>query len=396
MKVINIPIKDLKPAEYNPRGLTKKEREDLQASLDEFGMVEPIVVNTYEGRENIIIGGHQRYYLEKDKGKETIPAVQVSLPQDKEKELNLRLNKNNGHWEWELLKEFDETLLKAVGFSEDELSEAFKKVNREAQEDDAPAANEGVPPDSKPGVVYELGEHRLMCGDATKIEDVKKLVGSVVPNMVFTDPPYNVDYTGKTKDSLKIENDKFEDSDFYQFLLDAFVNMASVVEGGTPIYVCHADSEGINFRKAFVDAGFLMKQCIIWAKNSLVMGRQDYQWKHEPILYGWKDGGTHKWYGGRNQTTLWEIDRPTKSTDHPTMKPLALISVAINNSSKENDVILDPFGGSGSTLAACEQLDRVCYTMELDPKYCDVIRKRYANLIGEGDKWELATPPAKD
>lgn len=392
MTVVYLKIADLKPAEYNPRGLTEKEEGDLQKSLDTFGMVEPIVVNTYKGRENIIIGGHQRYYMEKKTGHETIPCVQVSLPLEKEQELNLRLNKNNGHWEWDMLANFKEDLLAQVGFSADELSDVFKKNMKEAQEDEAPPADESKPAISKPGVVYQIGRHRLLCGDATKVEDIETLMAGAKADMIFTDPPYNVDYTGKTKESLKIKNDKFADEDFFTFLLKSFQNMAIAVDGGAPIYVCHADSEGLNFRRAFIEAGFLMKQVLVWAKNSLVMGRQDYQWKHEPILYGWRDGGTHKWYGGRAETTLWEIDRPSRSSEHPTMKPIALIAKALKNSSKEDDIVLDVFGGSGSTLIACEQFDRTCYMVELDPKYCDVIRKRYANFKEQGDKWEELTP----
>jgi DNA modification methylase len=183
---------------------------------------------------------------------------------------------------------------------------------------------------------------------------------------------------------LKIDNDKFDTSDsFYQFLYDAFLNLYILTKEGSPIYVCHADSEGLNFRKAFQDAGYLLKQCIVWNKNTMVMGRQDYQWKHEPILYGWKAGKAHKWYGGRNKYTVWDIDKPSRSGEHPTMKPLELVSIAIQNSSKHDDLVLDTFGGSGSTLIACEQTNRVCYMMELDPHYCDVIIDRWEKFTGK-------------
>ena len=233
-------------------------------------------------------------------------------------------------------------------------------------------------PESKPGEVYELGKHRLMCGDATKGEDISKLMNHTHADLVFVDPPYNVSYVGKTKDALTIQNDSFSNrEEYFEFLRKAFVHLAQFAKSGAAAYICHADSEGLVVRQAFENAGFELKQCIIWRKNTMVMGRQDYHWAHEPILYGWQKGAKHQWFGGRKQTTVWEIDRPTRSRAHPTMKPIALMARAIRNSSKQGDIILDTFAGAGSTLIAAEQTGRTACVMEIDPKYCDVIRKRY-------------------
>jgi DNA modification methylase len=234
-----------------------------------------------------------------------------------------------------------------------------------------------------------------MCGSATVLDDVQYLLSDTKADLIFTDPPYNVDYTGKTKDALKIQNDVFESNNFQDFLYEAFTNMYVSSKAGASYYICHSDSEGLNFRNALNRAGYLVKQCIIWNKNSIVMGRQDYHWKHEPILYGWKEGASHMWYGDRKQSTVWDIDRPTKSTEHPTMKPIHLIERALNNSSKAGDIVLDLFAGSGSTIIACEKLQRVCYAMEIDPHYCDVIRKRYFQYIGKGDLWQESTTVLK-
>lgn len=257
-------------------------------------------------------------------------------------------------------------------------------------EDEPPALDEVVV--SKKGEVYQLGAHRLMCGDATSSLDMQQLMGDKKADLVFTDPLYNVAYEGKTEDKLKIQNDKQESEKFFDFLFAAFKNMYLQSKSGASIYVCHADTERVNFSKAFMDAGWKLAQIVIWAKGHFVMGRQDYQWQHEPILYGWKEGETHYYNGGRNQTTLWHVDRPSASKEHPTMKPIQLVVRALSNSSKGEDLILDPFAGSGSTLIAAEQVGRTCYAMELDPKYCDVIRKRYARFIGHKDDWAEATP----
>lgn len=270
-------------------------------------------------------------------------------------------------------------------------SESEEEDEGESDDDTSPEADTTTPPKSQPGVVYQLGPHRLLCGDATDLGQVSELMDGAIADLIWTDPPYNVEYVGKTKDALTIKNDKQSDEGFYQFLLDAFTNMAMVTKEGGGIYICHADSEGLNFRKAMMAAGFLQKQCIIWNKNSLVMGRQDYQWKHEPILYGWKEGAAHYFTPERTHTTVWDVPRPSRSTDHPTMKPVDLIKIAIRNSSRKGEIVLDTFGGSGSTMSAAHALGRICYTAELDPVYADVIRRRYAQLIDAPD-WEAATP----
>lgn len=245
--------------------------------------------------------------------------------------------------------------------------------------DEVPKVKKGT---VKSGDIWKLGDHKLMCGDSLNLDYVRELMNDCFADMVFTDPPYNVDYVGKTKEALKIQNDKMENSEFYKFLLKAFTHMRNFTSPGGAIYICHADGEGLNFRKAMIDAGWLMKQCIVWVKNSIVMGRQDYHWQHEPILYGWAENGSHKWYGDRKQSTVWPIARPTKSEDHPTMKPIELIEKAIENSSKPGDLILDLFGGSGSTLIACEKANRKANLMELSPHYCDVIIKRWEDYTG--------------
>jgi site-specific DNA-methyltransferase (adenine-specific) len=270
-----------------------------------------------------------------------------------------------------------------IGFESRELDELFHVPGTAEEDNFDVAAALLLPPIAKPGDVWLLGRHRLICGDSTLAETYQSLMKEHEADLVLTDPPYNVDYEGGAKTKLKIQNDKMGDGAFKEFLCQAFSRMYENSKKGAAIYVFHADSEGYNFRAAFREAGYLLRQCLIWVKNSLVMGRQDYQWIHEPILYGWKDGAGHAWYSDRKQTTLIKFDRPQKSAEHPTMKPVGLCGYLIGNSSKEGDLVLDPFGGSGTTLIACDQLGRTCYTVELDPKYCDVIVKRYEQLTGQ-------------
>lgn len=394
MKIVKMQFSQIRPAQYNPRVELKPgdpEYEKLKKSIVEFGCVDPIIYNERTGN---VVGGHQRLNVMRDLGIEEVEVSVVDLPLEKEKALNLALNKISGQWDMPKLKDLLEELnigefdIEVTGFDAEEIEDMMLEYQlpKEVQEDDfdVEAALEDIKePITKPGDIWLLGNHRLMCGDSTNIEHVVRLMNGQLADMIFTDPPYNVDYTGKTDEALKIRNDKMDNANFKRFLLKVYSNMYQNTKPGVGIYICHADSEGINFRSAMVEAGWLLKQCIIWVKQHFVMGRQDYHWRHEPILYGWKEGAPHRWFGGRDQDTVWEIDRPSRNADHPTMKPIALVAKALFNSSRPGDVVQDLFGGSGSTLMACEESDRICYTNELDPVYCDVIIQRYEQLTGK-------------
>ena len=289
-------------------------------------------------------------------------------------------------WDEELLRVEIESLqgsdfdVSLTGFDEAEIAELFADDNDDVKDDDFDVEGElEKPPVTKSGDLWLLGNHRLICGDSTKEETYPLLMDGKKANLVVTDPPYKVNYEGSAG---KIKNDNLENDKFYQFLLDAFQNTEKAMADDASIYVFHADTEGLNFRKAFADAGFYLSGTCIWKKQSLVLGRSPYQWQHEPVLFGWKKNGKHKWYSDRKQTTIWEFDKPKKNGDHPTMKPVPLIAYPIKNSSVANCIVLDPFGGSGSTLIACEQTNRICCTSELDEKYCDVIVKRYIEQAG--------------
>lgn len=390
MNIQKINIEKLKAAEYNPRKDLKPEDEEYQKikkSILEFGYVAPIIVNA----DMTVIGGHQRLKVLKELGYEEVECNIVDLDKTKEKALNIALNKITGEWDnsklEELLAELKETDIDMdmTGFTFDEVDNILKDIEG-SKEDDFDldqALNEIEEPTTRPGDIWILGKNRLMCGDSTQKENVLRLMDKQEADMLLTDPPYNVDYEGKTVDALKIENDNMTSTEFYNFLLDSFRNMFEVTKCGSSVYVFHADTEGLNFRNAFNAVGFKLAQCLVWVKNTFVMGRQDYQWRHEPILYGWKEGAGHYFINDRKQSTVLEFDKPTRNAEHPTMKPIDLLVYLIKNSSKENDLILDLFGGSGSTLIAAEQVKRRCYTMELDPKYCDVIVKRWELLTGE-------------
>nr|DAF26048.1 MAG TPA: adenine specific DNA methyltransferase [Caudoviricetes sp.] len=390
MNIQKIEIGKLKPADYNPRKDLKPEDEEYQKikkSIIEFGYVDPIIVNT----DMTVIGGHQRLKVLKDLGYTVIECNMVDLDKNKEKALNIALNKITGEWDNKKLEELiaelkeEEFDLSTTGFTFDEVDNILKDItgSKEDDFDIDQVLNDIEKPTTKPGDVWLLGKHRLMCGDSTVKEDVIHLMNKQVADMILTDPPYNVDYEGKTADALKIENDNMNETEFYNFLLTSFRNMYESIKCGGSIYVFHADTEGLNFRNAFKSCGFKLAQCLVWVKNTFVMGRQDYQWRHEPILYGWKEGNGHYFVNDRKQSTVLEFDKPSRNTEHPTMKPVDLLVYLIKNSSKENNLILDLFAGSGSTLIAAEQTKRTCYMMELDPKYCDVIIKRWENLTGE-------------
>ena len=379
--------KDLLPAEYNPRKDLKPgdaEYEKLKRSITEFGYVEPVIWNKTTGR---VVGGHQRLKVLMDMGITEVECVVVELSEEKEKALNIALNKISGEWDKDKLAllitdlqgtDFDVSL---TGFEPAEIDDLFKDSVKDGLKDDDfdVEAELKKPTITKSGDVWTLGRHRLVCGDSTKAETFDLLMCGKKANLVVTDPPYNVNYEGNAG---KIKNDNMANDAFYEFLLAAFTNMESVMADDASIYVFHADTEGLNFRRAFADAGFYLSGTCIWKKQSLVLGRSPYQWQHEPILFGWKKKGKHLWYTGRKESTIWEFDKPKKNADHPTMKPIALIAYPILNSSMSNTLVLDAFGGSGSTLIACEQTDRTCYTVELDEKFCDVIVKRYIEQVG--------------
>lgn len=380
----------LKPAAYNPRKKLKsgdREYEKIKNSVLEFGYVEPIIVNY----DMTVIGGHQRLTVLKDLGYTEVQCVVLRIEdENKVKALNIALNKITGAWNEQLLADLLVDLQKVdfnidlTGFEAPEVEQLFSKVhNKEVKEDDFDVDSELKKPTvSKRGDIWLLGRHRVVCGDSTLPETYAVLMDGHKANLVVTDPPYNVDVE---ETAGKIKNDNMSDTDFYKFLFAAFVNMEQSMENDASIYVFHADTQGLNFRRAFADAGFYLSGCCIWKKNALVLGRSPYQWQHEPCLFGWKISGKHLWYSDRKQTTIWEYDRPKASREHPTMKPVALLAYPIQNSSMSNCIVLDPFLGSGSTLMACEQTGRICYGVELDEKFVDVIVKRYIEAVGSGD-----------
>jgi len=387
MEIKELPLKELKPAAYNPRKKLKKgdkEYEKIKQSLLKFGYVDPILVN----EDLTVIGGHQRLTVLKDLDYETAKCVIVKLSKEDEKALNIALNKITGQWDEALLADLlldlqeSDFNLDLTGFEPPEIDDILSNVHdKELSEDEFDVEEELKKPTlSRHGDIWQLGKHRVICGDSTKAETYKQLLDDRKANLVVTDPPYNVDVE---ETAGKILNDNMSDGDFYQFLLSMFTQVENHMEDDASIYVFHADTEGLNFRKAFKEAGFYLSGCCIWKKNSLVLGRSPYQWQHEPCLYGWKKKGKHQWFSDRKQTTIWEYDRPKSSKDHPTMKPIQLMAYPIQNSSMRGTIVLDPFLGSGSTLIAADQTGRVCYGIELDEKFVDVIVKRYIEVTGD-------------
>ena len=382
MQIEYLKLDELKPYENNPRN-NESAVQYVANSIREFGFKVPIVID----KDKVIVAGHTRFKAAKQLGLEEAPCIIADdLSPEQIKAFRLADNKTAemALWDDDLLKSelegmLDDFDMSDFGFFDEELDEAQEP---EVEDDDY----EPEPPEepkSKRGDIYKLGRHRLMCGDSTSMTDVEALVDGRQIDLLITDPPYNVDYTGKTKDALKIENDQMEDESFRQFLRDAFLTADTVMKPGATFYIWHADSEGYNFRGACHDIQWKVRQCLIWAKNVMVMGRQDYQWKHEPCLYGWKEGAAHHWYSDRTQTTLLEFDRPTRSKEHPTMKPVPLFDYQIKNSSKKGDAVLDLFGGSGTTVICCEQNGRDAFLMELDPRYVDVVVDRWEKLTGQ-------------
>lgn len=385
-------LSELHPAEYNPRVVltpADEEYQQIKRSIEQYGYVDPIIVNV----DGTIIGGHQRYNILLDLGYDTTQVVIVDLDKNSEKALNIALNKITGEWDEEKLYDLLQDLdldgydFSLTGFTRSELEDLQVKLNIEQvvedEEFDMDQEFEEIEePTTKRGDLWKLGNHRLLCGDARSVSDMERLMGGAKADLYLTDPPYNVDYTGKTKDALKIENDKMTDEAFRQFLYEAFWAAKGVMKEGAIFYIWHADSKGYDFRGACFDVGWQVRQCLIWEKDAFVIGWQDYKWKHEPCLYGWNEG-KHAWYSDRKQTTILNFEKPNRSKEHPTMKPIPLFGYQIQNSSKPGDLILDSFGGSGTSLIAAEQLNRVAYVMELDERYCDVIIKRWEQLTGE-------------
>lgn len=382
-------IETLIPYARNSRTHTDAQVAQVAASIKEFGFLNPVII----AEDNTILAGHARVLAARKLGLSKVPCIKAESLTDAQKRAYIiadnKLSLNAG-WDEELLaveisdlksEAFDLSLL---GFGEDELEKLFRsEADDKIKEDDFDIDSElQKPAVTKEGDLWTIGRHRLLCGDSTLKGNLERLMQGAKANLTVTDPPYNVNYEGNAG---KIRNDNMGNEDFHTFLLAAFNRMHENMASDASIYVFHADTEGLNFRKAFDEAGFYLSGCCIWKKPSLVLGRSPYQWQHEPCLFGWLKDGKHKWYADRKQTTIWEFDKPKKNDVHPTMKPVALIAYCIMNSSMTNTLVLDPFLGSGTTMIACEQTDRSCYGLELDPKYCDVIVNRYIELTGSSD-----------
>jgi len=382
-----VPIGKLVPYVNNARTHSQGQITKLRSSLREFGFINPVIIDSNYG----VIAGHGRILAAKDEGITEVPCVLVDYLTEAQKKAYIIADNRfalDAGWDEELLRieieslqgaDFDVSL---TGFETAELDKLFN-TGEDIKDDDFDVDEElKKPAITKAGDLWLLGNHRLYCGDSTKEDTFTMLMDGKQANLVVTDPPYNVNYEGGAG---KIKNDNMTNEAFYQFLFDAFSNTEKVMAQDASIYIFHADTEGLNFRKAFSNAGFYLSGTCIWKKQSLVLGRSPYQWQHEPVLFGWKKKGKHQWYTGRKESTIWEFDKPKKNAEHPTMKPVSLIAYPIFNSSLSNCIVLDPFGGSGSTLIASEQTKRICYTVELDEKFCDVIVKRYIEQVGISD-----------
>jgi site-specific DNA-methyltransferase (adenine-specific) len=381
-------VSTLIPYARNSRTHSDEQIAQIAASIKEFGWTNPILIDG----DNGIIAGHGRLSAARKLGHEEVPVIELKdLTETQRKAYIIADNRLalNAGWDNEMLTiELNDLLadgfaLEMLGFDPKELSALLEPEVVEGLTDEDAVPDIPDEPKTKLGDIYQLGNHRLMCGDSTSVDAVTKLTSGGGVDMLLTDPPYNVAYEGKTKDALKIKNDNMENDQFRQFLRDAFVTADLVMKAGAVFYIWHADSEGFNFRGACTDAGWKVRQCLIWKKSSMVMGRQDYHWKHEPCLYGWKDGAGHLWAADRKQTTILEFDKPSRSGEHPTMKPVALFEYQMLNNTKGGDIVLDLFGGSGTTLLAAEKHGRHARLMELDPKYCDVIVKRWEDFTGK-------------
>jgi site-specific DNA-methyltransferase (adenine-specific) len=388
MQIKEVAVDKLIPYAKNSRTHSVEQVAQIAASIKEFGFRNPILVDGVG-----IIAGHGRLMAALKLGLDKVPTIDCSdMTASQKKAYIIADNKlaMNAGWDNQFLtlelkdledEGFD---LSLTGFDDKELDALLNVIEGTdglTDEDDVPKTP--IEPKTKLGDIYILGNHRLMCGDSCSVTDMEKLVNERQVDMWLTDPPYNVAYEGKTKDALTIQNDSMDNEGFRQFLRDAYVTADTVMKAGAVFYIWHADSEGYNFRGAAHDAGWKVRQCLIWKKSTMVMGRQDYHWKHEPCLYGWKEGAGHLWATDRKQTTILEFDKPNRNKEHPTMKPVALFEYQMLNNTKGGDIILDSFGGSGTTMLAAEKNGRIAYLMELDPKYCDVIVKRWEDFTGK-------------
>ena len=384
-----VSIDKLIPYVNNARTHSKEQINKLRSSLREFGFINPVII----GRDYGIIAGHGRVMAAREEGINEVPCVFVDHLTEAQKKAYIIADNRmalDAGWDEEILRVEIEALqaeafdISLTGFGEDEISDLFGSDKTDVEDDDydLTAALEKAAFVEK-GDVWVVGRHRLVCGDATNEADVATLMDGKKANLIVTDPPYGVSF--KSTSGLTIKNDSMKDGEFYNFLYKSFENMVAHMENGGSAYVFHADTEGLTFRKAFIDAGFHLAGVCIWSKNSLVLGRSDYQWQHEPVLYGFLKNGKHRWYSDRKQTTIWNFNKPKRNENHPTSKPLDLLSYPIRNSSQENAIVLDTFGGSGSTLMACEQTNRICFTMELDEKYASVILRRYVEDTDNAD-----------
>lgn len=382
-ELITVKLDELHPYENNPR-INDNAVSHVKASIEQCENLDPIEID----ENGVILSGHTRLLALQELGYTETEVVRISgLDEDQKRKYRILANKTNEIADWDfdkLAEELDGLDFDGFDFGFGDIDAVFGNAddNSEVVEDDYEEQLQEEPK-SKLGDIYQLGRHRLMCGDSTKVEDVKKLTAGNVMDMLITDPPYNVAYEGKTKDKLTIQNDSMEDSSFRQFLRDAYTAADSVMKPGAVFYIWHADSEGYNFRGACRDVDWQVRECLIWAKNAMVLGRQDYQWRHEPCLYGWKSGASHFWNSDRKQTTLLEFQKPARSDIHPTMKPIALFDYQIKNSSKSGENVLDLFNGSGTTIMACEQNGRTAYAMELDPRYIDATIDRWEKFTGQ-------------
>ena len=379
---------DLVPYARNSRTHDDAQVAQLAASIREFGFTNPILID----EDNGIIAGHGRVMAARKLGLDAVPCLRLTHLTEAQRRAYViadnRLALNAG-WDEDMLRvEFAELQdlgfdLDLTGFDSKELDALLAEPLEAGLTDDDAVPDAPEEPTTQPGDLWQLGKHRLLCGDSTSIDALERLCDGQLVDLWLTDPPYNVAYEGKTKDALTIQNDAMSDGDFRAFLRDAYVAADAVMKPGAVFYIWHADLEGYNFRGAAQDAGWQVRQCLVWKKQNMVMGRQDYHWKHEPCLYGWKDGAAHLWASDRKQTTILEFDRPSRSSDHPTMKPVELFEYQLLNNTKGRDLVLDSFAGSGTTAIACEKTGREARLMELDPKYCDVIIKRWEDYTGK-------------